>query len=217
MLLGFESDSFDTDTELRPTGITFNVSKTDLSDLTARFSGEISQKPPVYSAVKVKGVRAYKLARKGENPEIKERVVNIKKLDLKMLNEKEISFAVECSKGTYIRSLVNDIGKAIGCKAVMTELVRVRVGAFRIDDAVTIEEIRNGADKGIVTLDEFLTGLNKIEVNSNVYNHLRNGKDISETGLELVEGLNYIKFEGAPAFVLEKNGADCSYYAYLRD
>ena len=218
MVLGFESSSYDTDTELVPTGVTVDRSKISTGDIEKRFTGFIKQTPPAYSAVKIDGVRAYKLARNGETPQIKEREVFIKKIDLFMESDTEISFKVECSKGTYIRSLVDDIGKFIGCGAVMTELLREKVGEFDIERSVTVDEVKNDASsvlKGITDLDSFLSSLKVLQIEGKTYEYLRNGNDIEGLSLDLAEGLNYIKFNGAPAFILEKKGEECSYFAYL--
>lgn len=218
MILGFESSSYDTDTELVPTGVPVDCSKINIPEIEKRFTGIIKQTPPIYSAVKIDGVRAYKLARKGESPKIKEREVCIKKIDLVVNSGNEISFKVQCSKGTYIRSLVSDIGKLIGCGAVMTELTREKVGSFDIERSVTIDEIKldsSSVEKGVITLDSFLSPFKKLDIDEKNYAYLRNGSDIDKSGLELAEGLNYVKFNGMPSFILEKKGEECSYFAYL--
>lgn len=220
MILGYESASFDTDTELIPTGVSCNFLNIDLKDIEKKFTGLINQTPPSYSAVKIDGVRAYKLARQGEVPEMKEREVVIKKIALSVLSDNEISFNIECSKGTYIRSLVSDIGRHIGCGAVMTELIRERVGEFEIAHSVTIEEMKNDMsvlERAVTEIDDFLKRFNTLDVDSNSYDWLRNGKDIGVLGLKLSEGLNYIRFSGEPAFVLKREKECFSYFAFLRD
>ncbi len=220
MILGCESASFDTDTELVPTGVEFDLSKIDLRDIEKKFTGLVKQTPPSYSAVKIDGVRAYKLARQGESPAMKEREVIIKKIALSVSSDKEISFNVECSKGTYIRSLVSDIGKHIGCGAVMTELLRERVGEFDIAHSVTIDEMKNDMsvlERAVTGMDAFLKRFNTLDVDRTSYDWLRNGKDIAALRLELSEGLNYIRFDNEPAFVLKMENECFSYFAFLRD
>jgi tRNA pseudouridine55 synthase len=220
MVLGYESASFDKDTELVPTGVEFDLSKIDLREIEKKFTGYVKQTPPAYSAVKIDGVRAYKLARQGECPEIKERTVFMNRISLSVSSDTEISFSIECSKGTYIRSLVNDIGKELGCGAVMAELLRERVGDFDLAHSVTIDEMKNdisSVERGVTEIDAFLKRFKTMDVDRTSYDWLRNGKDIAALRLELSEGLNYIRFDNEPAFVLKSEGDSFSYFAYLRD
>ncbi|MFA5792982.1 MAG: tRNA pseudouridine(55) synthase TruB [Candidatus Gracilibacteria bacterium] len=140
MELGKKSDTFDTEGEVIETGFdlsTLGESKIKLA--MARFWGESMQTPPRFSAKKIKGKKAYELARAGVEFELKPVPVTITcsylELDLPF-----VRFNVTVTSGTYIRSLVNDIGEALGCGAVMTELKRTRVGDFKIEDAKRIED-----------------------------------------------------------------------------
>ena len=114
-----------------------------------RFTGEIEQVPPMYSAIKVGGRKLYEIARAGGEVERKARKVNITRLDCSgPLPDGDYELAVECSKGTYIRSLCADIGEALGCGACMSALRRTYSGAFRVEDALTLGEIeRRGVEK----------------------------------------------------------------------
>jgi tRNA pseudouridine55 synthase len=107
------------------------------------FIGEITQTPPIYSAVKVDGQRAYDLARQGLSPEIKSRVVTITDFQITKLDLPDIHFLVKCSKGTYIRSLANDVGQALGVGAYLKELRRTKIGNYSIENAITPEEFQN--------------------------------------------------------------------------
>jgi tRNA pseudouridine55 synthase len=117
------------------------LNKDDLIALLNSFRGEGMQKVPAYSAVKIRGKRLYKLARKGETVETPERGINILDINLISMDLPYIKFEVTCSKGTYIRSLANDIGNSIGCGAYLSALRRIRVGRFSIDGALTLDKI----------------------------------------------------------------------------
>ncbi len=106
-----------------------------------QFTGEITQTPPVFSAIKIDGKRAYKLAREGKNVEIPPRQVNIKRLELVSYEYPYLKCVCDVSSGTYIRSLVEDIGKALGSGAYCTELRRTRIADYSIEDASTIDKI----------------------------------------------------------------------------
>ena len=102
------------------------------------FRGDIEQIPPIYSALKVKGVKAYDLARKGKDVEMKPRNIHISKLELLAFGEKHLQLDVSCSKGTYIRSLAYDLGMALNSGAHLSGLVRTRIGDYQLKDAVSI-------------------------------------------------------------------------------
>ena len=108
------------------------------------FRGETDQIPPMYSAIKIKGERLYNIARRGGEVERKPRHIRVEALELLERDGNELSIRVECSSGTYIRTLCHDIGAALGCGACMTELRRTRIGDYRVEDAHRIEEIKDG-------------------------------------------------------------------------
>ena len=105
------------------------------------FTGEIEQTPPSYSALKIKGTPAYKLARQGQTPDLPKRTVTIKELELLEFNPPLVKIRTVVSSGTYIRTLAEDIGKTLGVGAYLKELVRTRVGKFRIEESKTLEEL----------------------------------------------------------------------------
>ena len=147
MRLGIVTDTQDTTgavLETRPVSVT----KDDISAVIPNFLGEQEQIPPMYSAIKINGQKLYDLARKGIEVERKARRITIKKLELAGCENDDFILRVVCSKGTYIRTLVNDIGSALGCGAAMSSLVRVRSGVFTLADAVTIDEISNAKREG---------------------------------------------------------------------
>lgn len=132
------------------------VSASSLSRALDGFRGEIMQTPPMYSAVQINGQRLYDLARKGIEVERKSRRVTVYKLECLDFNEEEqtAQIAVKCSKGTYIRSLIDDIGKALGCGAVMTSLERTCACGYNISEAITLREVQSLADSG--TLEKYI-------------------------------------------------------------
>lgn len=105
-----------------------------------QFTGEIMQVPPAFSAIKKAGRRAYEMARKGENVELAARPIQISTFEVEKLELPFIYFRVVCSTGTYIRSLAQDFGTALGCGAYLSRLCRTRIGDYRVDQAMTIEE-----------------------------------------------------------------------------
>lgn len=127
-----------------------NVTKEQLEKVLENFRGEIMQIPPMYSAVSVGGKRLYELARQGKEIEREARAVTIYRLDILSFNEREQGgiLTVSCSKGTYIRTLINDIGEALGCGGVMTSLVRTRACGFDLSQCVTLEQLQAAAEDG---------------------------------------------------------------------
>ena len=125
-----------------------NVSESELRLALSRFTGEIMQIPPMYSAIKVNGKRLYEIARRGEEVERAARRVTIYGIDLVGKNAEDYLLDVRCSKGTYIRTLCNDIGEALNCGGCMSCLRRTDAGGFCVDKAVTIGEVQRLADEG---------------------------------------------------------------------
>lgn len=113
----------------------------EIIEAFSRFLGKIPQIPPMYSAKKIRGSPLYVLARRGINVEREAKEVTIYSLDLLKIEPPFVTFRALCSKGTYVRSLVSEIGKALGCGAYLSSLVRTRVGDLRIEDSISIEEI----------------------------------------------------------------------------
>lgn len=109
-------------------------------ETTKLFTGEIMQVPPAHSAIKIDGKRVYELARQGIEVELKPRKITIKDFQITKIELPLVSFLVVCSTGTYIRSLANDFGKALGCGAHLSSLCRTRIGDHKLENAKTIEE-----------------------------------------------------------------------------
>lgn len=177
-----------------------NVGRDDVEKELLNFLGEISQLPPMYSAVKKDGVRLYELARKGVEIQRERRNVTVYSLKLISYCEESAEYEIEvsCSKGTYIRSLIGDLGDALGCGAVMTSLRRTMANAVTIDSCATLQKLQQEKDEGniaqwIVPIDKFLT-YDKITVSEAQAKRFSNGgeldfirlKDKKAPGLYLV-------------------------------
>lgn len=171
MKLGMVTDTLDiTGTVLETKPV--DVSEEDVIQAIDSFRGWITQIPPKYSALKVNGKPLYKYAREGVEVEIKSRkiyVADIQPMEVN-LEENRILFRVTCSKGTYIRTICDDIGKKLGCGGTMTALQRTQSGCFRVEDARTLPEILEMTDEElercVIPMDETLVHLGKIELKS---------------------------------------------------
>ena len=139
--LGETTPSFDLETAVDLVRPFAHLTPEQLHAATAPLTGLIQQTPPIFSAVKVDGKRAYELARTGQEAEIKPKTVDIREFELTRIALPEVDFRVRCSKGTYIRSLARDFGAALGCGAHLTRLVRSRIGEYRVEDAFSLADI----------------------------------------------------------------------------
>ncbi|CAG0911993.1 unnamed protein product, partial [Cyprideis torosa] len=144
------------------------------------FRGEITQIPPKYSAIQKNGQRLYQLARKGIDVDIPERQVVIQRLELTDLGDETLSLSVSCSKGTYIRSLVRDIGEAIGCGAHVEMLRRTGVDPFIHPDMLTLDEVVKLAEEGrleerLLAVDEALVNMASLDISEEQSTRLKNG------------------------------------------
>lgn len=143
ILLGSTTPSFDLETELDAQYPTGHITPEMIEEVRKSFLGTISQVPPVYSAIKVDGKRAYESARKGKDVELKSREVQIEAFELDISAFPEVGFRVVCSKGTYIRSLARDLGVALNSGAHLTALRRERIGDFNVSQASTVDHAVN--------------------------------------------------------------------------
>ncbi|HUF53022.1 MAG TPA: tRNA pseudouridine(55) synthase TruB [Dehalococcoidia bacterium] len=133
--LGVETDTYDAEGAVTATQ-DVSVSEEQVREALSGFLGEIEQRPPAHSSVKVDGRRAYDRARRGEEIEMKPRKVQVHRIDLTRFDPPDVEIDVECSRGTYIRSLAHDIGEALRCGGHLSALTRTRVGPFRVEDAI---------------------------------------------------------------------------------
>jgi tRNA pseudouridine55 synthase len=140
--LGAKTASMDAETE--PTDIKSfeHLTNDQIEEVKKKFLGEIEQIPPMYSAIKHKGRSLYKYARKGIEIERAPRKVSVYSFQIKEISLPEIKFKIQCSKGTYIRSIANDLGEKLGCGGYLTKLRRTEIGSFNVDDALTIDELK---------------------------------------------------------------------------
>lgn len=141
--LGESTPSFDLETKVDASFETEHITEEMVISALRKFTGEIDQIPPLYSAKYVNGTRAYVLARKGENIELKPNRINIVSIELLSFELPVIKIKIVCSKGTYIRSLVRDLGCELMSGAHLTELRRTRIGQFNVNQAIKLEEFQN--------------------------------------------------------------------------
>jgi len=163
MRLGITTDTGDSEGNILSTR-RVNAGIQSINNVLGQFTGKIEQIPPMYSAVRHNGKKLYELARQGITVQRKPRTVEIKSLELIYYEENTVTFRTICSKGTYIRTLCEDIGRKLECGAYLSCLVRTRVGPFHIDRSYTIEEIEqnvsgNDTEKMIIPIDEGLAFL----------------------------------------------------------
>ncbi len=188
MTLGYNTDTQDRwgkVTATRPV----QVSKSDIIEAFNAFKGEIYQKPPMYSALKHKGKKLYELARQGIEIERKPRKVYIYDCDIIEWHENIILFDVLCSKGTYVRTLCEDIGNKLGCGAYMSFLLRTQSGAFRLEKAITLEKIEalsiDQIEKDyLFPMDYPITYMPKVTIEERYKNYVLNGQDIYLTHMK---------------------------------
>lgn len=197
LTLGFETDTQDS------LGKVINcsnktVDKNEITDIMLGYKGKMKQLPPMYSALKHKGKKLYELAREGKTVERKSRDINIYNLEiLKIQENKKIIFKVKCSRGTYIRTLCNDIGQDLGTFGHMSYLIRISTGAFKIEDSygldyiesLNIEDINNL----LIPMDEALHHIEKIEIKDEYYSRLINGARILFNESILKKNIEYKK------------------------
>lgn len=159
--LGATTPSFDLETEIDATYPTGHITRELIESTLERFKGRIEQIPPAYSACKIEGQRAYNLARKGEEVELKAKILVIDEIELQDFDAESNSLQIRvvCSKGTYIRALARDIGEALGSGAHLTALRRTRVGNVTVDKCLTVEQ----AAELIRTVDIEMPDTQKIE------------------------------------------------------
>lgn len=187
--LGVRTNTGDTEGEVVETLPIVDVTTTRVEEVMKNFVGEIDQIPPMFSAIKVNGQALYKLARQGIEIERKSRKIRIFSLALTHLDDNTFSFRVHCSKGTYVRTLVEDIGRALGCGAHVKELRRAMVTPYELMPMITLPELEAIAEKsGLMALDTHLlpieTAVNKfpaVQLSTSAAFYLRMGQAVRST------------------------------------
>lgn len=152
--LGATTPSFDLETEIDATYPTEHITKDLVEQTLKQFIGRIEQVPPTYSACKIDGKRAYKFARKGQEVELKPKILIIDEIELLEYSQQSITIRVVCSKGTYIRALARDIGKTLNSGGHLTALQRTRVGDISVNDCLSVEQAIEFIDKTPIVLPQ---------------------------------------------------------------
>jgi tRNA pseudouridine55 synthase len=147
MVLGARTSSFDAETPVMERRSTENISEEMIRASVEQFVGYQTQLPPMWSAAKVGGKRLYKYARKGKEVDRRPREIYVKSITVNWIRMPAVRLTVVCSRGTYIRTLVDDIGKRLGCGAYLTDLERTRIGQFLLQDAVSLEDLHRSQVK----------------------------------------------------------------------
>jgi len=146
LVIGKTTPSVDLETAFDSESDYANVSEPMVHEAAIGLTGNLMQVPPIYSAIKIDGERAYKKARRKEDAKLNPRPVVVSKFEITSTSLPEVSFTIECSKGTYIRSLVRDLGEVLGCGAYLAELRRTAIGKYKIEEAMPLEDFINSID-----------------------------------------------------------------------
>ncbi len=191
LLLGTKTDTYDT------TGVVLekkevHATEEQIAEAMRSFVGRIAQMPPMYSAKRVNGKRLYELARTGVEVEREPAAVQIDSIEIVEIRIPYVRFHVECSKGTYIRSLCYDIGEKLGCGGCMGELLRTRAGSFRLENALHLDEVQRAVDENridsiFLPIDMAFENFPKGIVSKNLTNAAVNGALIPSKSVNLTE------------------------------
>jgi tRNA pseudouridine55 synthase len=184
MKLGITTDTQDADGRVLETRAYASPSYGQIQDALNAFQGGIQQRPPAFSALKVKGVPSYRMARKGTLPEHEKRLVTVHAVRLVEYADPIARLTVHCSKGTYIRTLCADIGERLGMGAHLISLIRTRAGRFRLGQALTLEEVAEQAAAGqaeqmLITLSDAISGFPALTVDDSDAQRIAHGNAIS--------------------------------------
>ncbi|MCX7912964.1 MAG: tRNA pseudouridine(55) synthase TruB [Thermodesulfovibrionales bacterium] len=178
MKLGEVTDTYDSEGRVIGTVSDFEISFSDIMDTLNMFIGEIDQIPPIYSAIKFQGKPLYKLARQGMKIDIKPRKISIESIDLIKYEPPYLTIRVVCSKGTFIRSLCNDIGQKLGVGAHLTDLMRTRIGHFTLSNSSKFEELP-AKGESFYSIDQALMHMPEIILRDSVaIQRFKNGNPI---------------------------------------
>jgi tRNA pseudouridine55 synthase len=173
--VGLDTDTLDVTGNVLNEVKNFSITEEQIKEVLNTFLGKSTQEVPIYSALKVNGKRLYEYARENISVELPKREIEISSIELLEFNNDTFKFKVNVSKGTYIRSLIRDIGKKINIPCVMQELQRTRQGTFKLEDSYTLDEIKNDKYK-FMSIKDALNGYKFVKVNSYIENKIRNGR-----------------------------------------
>jgi tRNA pseudouridine55 synthase len=178
--LGNSTDTYDGEGRITNTASADHITEEQFNDILQTFVGEMEQVPPPYSAVKVKGRKAYEMAREGEEVELQPRIVHVYSLEILEWDAPEVVIDVYCSSGTYVRSLANDLGKALGTGAYLVGLRRTKSGRFSLRDAVPMRRLQEAFDAGnwyrfLIPAAEALADWPAVELDADQVEMVRHG------------------------------------------
>lgn len=170
-----------------------NLEKENVEKVLKSLIGKQEQIPPIYSAIKVNGKKLYEYARSGQNVEIEPRTIEIYNLELIKIENQEITYKVHCSKGTYIRTICEQIAEKLDTVGYMKELKRTQVGEFKIENSLTIEQLENNVDKYFITIEKYFENYPQIKLNTKKLQLFLNGVQLTH---ELEDGIYRVYSEG---------------------
>lgn len=183
--LGETTATFDAEGEVLKTGDPSSVSRADVEAAIPSFIGTVQQTPPMYSAIKVKGQRLYKLARAGIEIEREARTVEVYGIDIVEFELPRLVISVECGRGVYMRSLAHDLGELLGCGGYVTGLVRTYSGGFPLEESVTLEQLEESTAEDATSwleylhpIDSVLRSFRSVTVSSRAEQYLKNGQSV---------------------------------------
>jgi len=190
MKLGEKTDTYDSEGAVVQRSEGFSLEQEDVENVLSKFRGTIEQIPPMFSALKMGGRPLYSLARRGIMVERARREVTIHGMEITGFSLPFVEVKISCSKGTYIRSLCNDIGETLGMGAHITSLQRTRIGRFRIEDSITLDELQESPATGnaFVNIDDALGHLGEISLDKKDFDKARNGLSVTQHAPGLQQG-----------------------------
>lgn len=177
MKLGIKTDTYDTEGKIIDQKEVPN--NLNIEEVLNSYIKKYNQEVPIYSSIKVNGKKLYEYARENIKVELPKREVEIKDIKLLSINNNEVTFKCLVSKGTYIRSLINDIGNTLGTYATMTKLIRTKIDNFSLDNSYTLEDIEKG-NYQLISIEEVLD-YPKIEIDDDLYKKISNGVVLDNT------------------------------------
>jgi tRNA pseudouridine55 synthase len=188
--LGRRSATDDTEGEVELVASAPEPTRAEIEAALVPFLGDILQRPPSHSAIKVGGQRAYDLARRGEEFELPERTVSIYRIEVLRYEYPELELAIECGSGTYVRSLGRDLAAALGTAAVMSALVRAAIGGFRLEEAVALDDLTNSSVLGrMLPAVAAVEALEKVPLAEKQLAELRHGRPVEMRGVGVSAGV----------------------------
>lgn len=222
LLLGVTTDTQDTGGQTISTGDTSALSEDEVREAIRSFVGDYSQIPPMYSALKVGGRKLYELAREGREVARKPRAVRIYDIELLKLNLPRVRIRVECSKGTYIRTLCHDIGGKLGCGGCMGELLRTKAGGFALKDSLRLSDVERlvetgGLSERLIPIDAVFAELPAVCVTGEAYKRLANGNPLPEELVLCKEGAQDRFSDGERVRVYDADEGFAAVYRYERE